>query len=64
MDSPEVVAQAFMKLLHSNTKRAAIGFPERFFARLNGLLPELVDNALIKKVKTIQTIFSTKESLR
>ncbi|WP_440056993.1 SDR family oxidoreductase (plasmid) [Pseudoalteromonas sp. T1lg65] len=63
MDPPDVVACAFMKLLKSHHKRLAVGFPEKLFARLNGLLPEVVDSALIKKAKTIVSILSTKESV-
>ena len=64
MDSPELVAQAFIKLLHSKRKRSTVGFAETCFARLNGFFPELLDKALIKQLKTIETIFSTKESVR
>lgn len=62
MDSPELVAKEFMTLLKSSARRRHIGFPEKLFARLNGLLPELVDSAIIKQLKTIKTFLGTKES--
>lgn len=52
-DSPNQVAKALVKLLQSNRKRAFIGWPEKLFARINGLLPELVDSALAKKLPTV-----------
>ncbi|WP_462172422.1 SDR family oxidoreductase [Pseudoalteromonas xiamenensis] len=62
MDSPELVANEFMTLLNSSARRRAIGFPEKFFARLNGVFPELVDSAIIKQLKTIKSFLGTKES--
>ncbi len=52
-DSPELVAQALLAFLKSNKLRAAVGWPEKLFARINGLLPEVVDNAISKQLKTI-----------
>lgn len=54
MDPPEVVAEALVAQINQNRKRWFIGSPEKWFARINGALPELVDNALIKKLKTIR----------
>lgn len=54
MDSPETVADALVSQLDSGKKRWFIGSPEKWFARINGTLPELVDRALIKKLKTIR----------
>lgn len=46
MDPPEVVAQAVVHALQQDLDEAYVGFPESFFARLNALLPRLVDRAL------------------
>ncbi len=54
MDSPEVVAEALCKLIEGRDRRLFIGFPEKLFARLNGLLPELVDNAIAKQLPKIK----------
>ncbi|CCQ09250.1 Oxidoreductase, short-chain dehydrogenase/reductase family [Pseudoalteromonas luteoviolacea B = ATCC 29581] len=62
MDKPQYVADEFMKLLGSTSRRRAVGFPEKLFARLNGVFPELVDSALIKQLKVIKAYFVTKET--
>lgn len=49
IDSPEEVAGALVKMLQQDKQRVIVGWPEKIFCRLNGLLPELVDSALMKK---------------
>jgi len=44
MDEPDVVAGKIFKAIESGKKEAYFGYPEAFFARINGLLPGLVDN--------------------
>ncbi|GGF63185.1 SDR family oxidoreductase [Alteromonas lipolytica] len=65
MDSPELVADALVAQLEANKSRWFIGFPEKLFARINGVLPEIVDRALIKKLPTIKRFLTsvTKEKL-
>ncbi|MFY8352981.1 SDR family oxidoreductase [Pseudoalteromonas sp. SSM20] len=58
MDEPEVVASALIALLDSSAKRKTLGWPEKLFVRLNGAFPELVDNALARKVKKIKSFFT------
>jgi short-subunit dehydrogenase len=55
VDSADDVAKQFMHFLNSNKTRKTLGWPEKFFVRLNGCLPELVDKALRKKLATIRT---------
>lgn len=57
IDTPEVVAKALMKALTTKPKRYQVGWPEKLFVRLNGLLPELVDQALGKQLKKIKQFF-------
>lgn len=45
-DSPAVVAAATLKAMRSDRARLLIGFPERWFIRLNALFPRLLDRAL------------------
>ena len=45
MDEPEVVAGKIFKSIESGKKEAYFGYPEAIFARINGLLPGLVDRA-------------------
>lgn len=54
-DAPERVAQQLLQLLARNgSERRFIGWPERFFIKLNALFPSLVDGALGKKVALIR----------
>ena len=48
MDEPEDVAAIIISAIERDAKDCYIGWPERFFVRLNSLLPRLVDNALKK----------------
>ena len=65
MDPPERVADALVAQLEGNKSRWFIGFPEKVFARINGVLPGIVDRALIKKLPVIQRFLTsvTKEKL-
>ena len=54
VDDPSVVAEALIQQLEKQTPRYHIGFPERFFAKLNGLIPGWVDNALKAKLTTVK----------
>lgn len=53
VDPPEKVAKAFISLLEGKNNRKSVGWPEKFFARINGLLPELVDSSFKKSLATI-----------
>jgi short-subunit dehydrogenase len=49
MDEPEKVALAIADALAHGRRELCIGMPERFFARVNGLLPGIVDGALVRQ---------------
>lgn len=53
VDPPEIVANALMSLLNSKSDRKSVGWPEKLFSRINGLIPELVDSSFKKSVNTI-----------
>lgn len=53
VDPPAKVANALMALLESKNNRKSVGWPEKLFARINGLLPELVDSSFKTKLATI-----------
>ncbi|MBE0370570.1 SDR family oxidoreductase [Pseudoalteromonas aurantia] len=55
MDSTEAVAGEFMGLLESRKRRLVLGYPEKLFSRLNGLLPEVIDAVLCKQLRTIKS---------
>jgi short-subunit dehydrogenase len=53
-DSPERVAGAVMAAIEKNLNELYLGWPEKFFVRLNGMLPGLVDRALRKQLPLIR----------
>lgn len=53
VDTPEDVASALIKQLIRERPRTTVGWPERLFVRLNGFIPELVDNALRKNLEKV-----------
>ncbi|MBY0577780.1 MAG: SDR family oxidoreductase [Burkholderiales bacterium] len=48
MDDADDVAGWIIEAIEAEAKDYYIGWPEKFFARLNGIFPRLVDNALKK----------------
>jgi short-subunit dehydrogenase len=55
MDDPAMVAQTIVRAIERGRKECYIGGPESIFARLNGVLPRLVDAGLKKKTRVAQT---------
>lgn len=49
MDEPAWVAARIVAAIENDAKDVYLGFPERFFARLNSFLPRLVDVGLRKQ---------------
>ncbi|MGD9954199.1 MAG: SDR family oxidoreductase [Burkholderiales bacterium] len=54
MDDPEEVARAFMAHLARPERERLLGMPERLFARLNQILPSLVDRGLRRQLDVIR----------
>ena len=54
MDPPQTVARAIATTLSTERRERAVGVPERLFAKLNGLLPAVIDRALAKQLPTIR----------
>jgi short-subunit dehydrogenase len=54
MDPPELVAKAVCDMLAGGRAEAVLGWPEKFFARVNSVLPRLVDGALRKQLPVIR----------
>lgn len=46
VDRPDAVAQQLLQMIRAGQRRRQLGWPERLFVRLNGLLPGLVDRGL------------------
>jgi short-subunit dehydrogenase len=54
IDPPERVARAVIKAVEHSVNDLYLGWPEKFFVRLNGVLPGLVDRALNKQLPLIR----------
>jgi short-subunit dehydrogenase len=54
MDSPEWVAKQLLQLLEHDTPVRYLGWPEKLFVRINGLLPRLVDRSLRAQLPIIR----------
>ena len=54
MDAPERVAHELVALLRRPARERLLGMPEKLFARVNQVLPGLVDNGLRKQLDTIR----------
>ena len=60
-DSPQRVAGAVLAAITADRSELYLGWPEKFFVRLNGMLPGVVDRALRKQLPTIRQ-FTKKET--
>ena len=49
MDEPELVTDAIIRAIEKESNEVYVGFPESVFARINAVLPGLVDKALAKQ---------------
>jgi short-subunit dehydrogenase len=54
MDPPELVARAACRMLERGNLEAVVGWPEKFFARVNAIAPRLVDRALRRQLPVIR----------
>lgn len=54
IDDPAQVASSIVRALQADRTECVIGWPEKFFARLNAVLPRVVDAALLPKLATIR----------
>lgn len=54
MDDPAAVAEAFVDMLRAPARERLLGMPERLFARLNQILPGLVDRGLRRQLPLIR----------
>lgn len=52
-DAPELVAEVITQMFIKETTRRWIGWPEKLFAKLNQLLPELVSRQIRKQFPTL-----------
>ena len=60
MDEPQEVAQQLLQAIRREDDEHYLGWPEKFFVRLNSLLPRVVDQALRKQLPIIQRFARSK----
>ncbi len=58
MDAPEEVALAILKAMESDNRRRFLGWPEKLFVVVNGVLPRVVDKAMLKQLPVIRRFLS------
>ncbi|CAI8932127.1 MULTISPECIES: SDR family oxidoreductase [Pseudomonas] len=56
VDDPQTVASAVLNAIAGDRRDLYLGWPERFFVRLNSLLPHLVDRGLRKQLPLIRRL--------
>ncbi|MEC7816938.1 MAG: SDR family oxidoreductase [Pseudomonadota bacterium] len=54
VDSPEQVAAQILQAMEKDQRRRYLGWPEKLFVVLNGLVPKLVDKAMLKQLPVIR----------
>ncbi|MEW4982877.1 MAG: SDR family oxidoreductase [Cycloclasticus sp.] len=55
VDEPSQVAKEFVEFVESNKQRYYVGWPEKLFARINGVFPALVDSSISKQLALIKS---------
>lgn len=61
-DSPEKVADIIIQQIEAGQKRRIIGWPERFFVKLNALFPQLVDTSMQKPRRLLRQLLQETKS--
>ncbi|MFL1491138.1 SDR family oxidoreductase [Pseudomonas antarctica] len=56
VDDPRIVASAVIQAIAKDRRDLYLGWPERFFVRLNSLLPNLVDRGLRKQLPLVRRL--------
>jgi short-subunit dehydrogenase len=62
MDTPQTVAAAVLGVLEHESRELLLGVPERLFAKLNALLPGLVDRSLRRQLPVIRRYASAQSA--
>ncbi|MFN6970608.1 MAG: SDR family oxidoreductase [Rheinheimera sp.] len=64
MDTPDAVAAQLLAQLQQGQSRRFVGWPEKLFVRLNGVLPEMVDKAIRSKLAVILKYATTAQPIQ
>jgi short-subunit dehydrogenase len=62
MDSPRSVAAQIIMAMKKDQRRRYLGWPEKLFVQLNGILPRLVDKAMFQQLPVIRRYLNTETS--
>jgi short-subunit dehydrogenase len=54
MDAPEAVASQILAAMENDDRRRFLGWPEKLFVVINGILPRIVDKAMLKQLPVIR----------
>lgn len=54
MDDPAKVAKHVLSFMQTHNRQYFVGWPEKLFVRLNGLLPGLVEKSIVKQLEKIK----------
>ena len=54
VDEPDLVAAKIVRAMRQHARFTVIGWPEKFFASLNQILPGIVDHALIRQLPVVR----------
>lgn len=57
-DMPERVADVILDAIANRRGRVTIGFPEKLFAKVNGLFPQLLDRALVRNRRLAEDVLA------
>lgn len=61
VDAPEAVASEILKAMENGDRRRFLGWPEKLFVVINGILPRLVDKAILKQLPVIRRFLNAGE---
>lgn len=59
VDTPQAVASQILRAMENDDRRLFLGWPEKLFVVLNGVLPRLVDKAMLKQLPIIRRFLNT-----
>lgn len=59
VDTPESVASQILKAMEHDDRRRFLGWPEKLFIVINGILPRLVDKAMLKQLPIIRRFLNS-----
>ncbi len=59
VDTPEAVASQILEAMKHDDRRRFLGWPEKLFVVINGVLPRIVDKAMLKQLPIIRRFLNS-----